>query len=60
MQLEAHRIQDTQNSFEIWMRRIAFKGTIDRRSFKNGYFGDVGNIVKTGGRASGTTNFGDI
>jgi hypothetical protein len=29
MQLEAHRIQDTQNGFESWMLHIAFKGTID-------------------------------
>ena len=60
MQLEAHRVQDTQNGFEIWMRRIAFKGTIDRRSFKPGYFGNVRNIVKTRGPANGMTNFGDI
>ena len=36
MQLEAHRIQDTQNGFEIWMLRFAFKGAIDRRSFEPG------------------------
>jgi len=61
MQLEAHRIQDTQNGFEIWMFHIAaFKGTIDRRSFKPGYFGDIGDVVPTDGRADGLTNFGDV
>jgi hypothetical protein len=45
MEWEAHRIQDTQNGFEVWMFHIAFKGTIDRRSFKPGYFGDVGDVV---------------
>ena len=55
MQLEAHRIQDTQNGSEIWMLRIAFKGTIDRRSFKPGYFGDVGDVVQTNGGADGMT-----
>ena len=28
MQLEAHRIQDTQNGSEIWMFRLTFKGTL--------------------------------
>jgi hypothetical protein len=60
MQLEAHRIQDTQNGFEIWMLRIAFKGTIDRRSFKPGYFGDVGDVVQTNGGADGMTYFVDV
>jgi hypothetical protein len=60
MQLEAHRIQDTQNGSEIWMLRIAFKGTIDRRSFKPGYFGDVGDIVPPNGGADGMTYFVDV
>ena len=60
MQLEAHRIQNTQNGFEIWMPRIAFKGAIDRRSFKPGYFGDVGDVVPTNGGADGMTYFVDV
>jgi hypothetical protein len=55
VQLEAHPIQDTQNGSEIWMLRIAFKGTIDRLSFKPGYFGDVGDVVQTDGGADGMT-----
>jgi hypothetical protein len=55
MQLEAHRVQDTQNGFEIWMLRITFKGTIDYRPFKPGYFGDVGDVVQTDGGADGMT-----
>ena len=60
MQLEAHRIQNTQNGFEIWMPRIAFKGAIDRRSFKPGYFGDVGDVVPTNGGTDGMTYFVDV
>jgi hypothetical protein len=60
MQLKAHRIQDTQNGFETWMLRIAFKGTIYRRSFKPGYFGDVGDVVQTNGSADGMTYFVDV
>jgi hypothetical protein len=56
MQLEAHRIQDTQNGSEIWMLRIAFKGTIDRRSFKR----DVGDVVPTNGGADGMTYCVDV
>jgi len=37
------------------MLHIAFKGTIDRRSFKPGYFGDVGDVVPTNGGADGMT-----
>jgi hypothetical protein len=48
MLLEAHRIQDTQNGSEIWIFRIAFKGTIDTWSFKPGYFGDVGDVEPSG------------
>ena len=60
MQLEAHRIQDIQEGSETWMLRMAFKSTIDRRSFKPGYFGDIGGVVQTDGRANGMTNFGDF
>jgi len=42
------------------MLRIAFKGTIDRGSFKPGYSGDVGDIVPTNGVADGMTSFGEI
>jgi len=42
------------------MLRIAFKGTIDRLSFKPGYFGDVGDVVQTDGGADGMTNFVDV
>ena len=60
MQLEAHRIQGTQNGSEIWMFRLTFKGTIGTGSFKPGYFGDVGDVVQTNGGADGMTYFVDV
>jgi len=42
------------------MLHIAFKGTIDRPSFKSGYFGDVGDVVPTNDGAYGTTYFVDV
>jgi hypothetical protein len=42
------------------MLHIAFKGTIDRRSFKPGYFGDVGDVVPTNGGADGMAYFVDV
>jgi hypothetical protein len=42
------------------MLRVAFKGTMDRRSFQARMLCDIGDVVQTNGGADGMTNFVDV
>ena len=60
MQPEAHRIENIQNSREVWLFWIACKRTMNARPRKPRFLRKVRDIVQTGGGANGVTNFGDI
>ena len=60
MQPEAHRVENTENSREVWFFWIACKRTMNARPRKPRFLRKVRDIVQSGGGANGVTNFGDI
>jgi hypothetical protein len=60
MQPETHRIENIENSREVWPSWIARKGTMNGRPPNLRYLRKVRDIVQTGRGRNGVTNFGDI
>ena len=60
MQLEAHCVENIQNSCELWLFWIACKRTMKALPRKPRFLRKVRNVVQAGGGANGMTNFGDI
>jgi hypothetical protein len=60
MQPETHRIENIQDSREVWRSWIARKGTMNARPRNPRYLRKVRDIVQTGRGRNGVTNFGDI
>src|SRR6185436_4720870 len=60
MQPQAHRVENTQNSREVWFLWIACKRTINARPRKPRFLRKVRDIVQSSGGGNGVTNFGDI
>jgi len=60
MQPEAHRIENIENSREVWLFWIARKGTMNGRPRNPRYLRKVRDIVQMGRGRNGVTNFGAI
>ena len=60
MQPEAHRIENIENSREVWRSWIARKGTMNARPRNPRYLRKVRDIVQMGRGRNGVTNFGAI
>jgi hypothetical protein len=60
MQLEAHCVENIENSCEVELYWIACKRTMKARPRKPRFPRKVRDIVKSGRSANGMTNFGDI
>jgi hypothetical protein len=60
MQPEAHRVENTENSCEVWLLWIARKRTINALPREPRLLRKVRDIVQSGGGGNGATNFNDI
>ena len=60
MQPEAHRVENTENSCEVWLLWIARKRTVNALPREPRLLRKVRDIVQSGGGGNGATNFNDI
>jgi hypothetical protein len=60
MQLEAQRLHDRQNGFEIRMLWATREGSIEGLPCNPAFVGDVGDVVVADSSADGLANLSDV